>query len=125
MATITFPGVRAVDSEDLLTSPNLEAGDITISINSVVSNLPFALVEAGRSPIAITLTEEQRASNGVISIRDQTDPPEWVGPYDEAGPFGGTDLTPVLDELDNTIKVDEPLTFTNAEGGTDTVTITR
>jgi len=98
---ITFPGVRAVDSEQLLTSPNLEEGDITISIDGEVDDLPFELVEEGRSPIAITLTEEQEASNGVISIRDQTDPPEWVGPFDEAGPF---DLTVDLTEITNLVK---------------------
>jgi len=78
------------DSEQLLINPPLQTGDITISIEGVVANLPFALVESGRSPIAITLTAEQAASSGVISIRDQTTPPAWVGPFDEAGPFVGT-----------------------------------
>lgn len=87
MQTITFPGVRAVDRQELLINPPLEEGDITITIAGVRINLPFALVANGHAPIAFTLTDEQAASNGIVSIRDQSDPPEWVGPNDEVGPF--------------------------------------
>jgi hypothetical protein len=114
MTTITIPGLYDAVTNQLLNSPTIVSGDVTISVGGGAfvntTNLP-TLRASGSPVIDLVLTSAEVVSSAIVRFVDQDS--EWIGPtvFDVTETGGGGDAT--LAKQDEIIALLSPAVISN------------
>ena len=116
---VIVPEIRDSETHEGVVNPQFEVGDVKFFDGSNLVDVVAVAVDPALTSISVTLTDAQAANlDGVLVFKDQTDPAEWYGPIETAGPFDSEQELRRIPRAEAEIEAGDPVTHSGNFGGT-------